>query len=120
VLQNHVLFHIAEEPPAEMASLLGMFQTSVPAVVKRRANELLNVVRDAVKRGLNFTKETGSVQSFGDDQEENVENANEEPRKGVTMLETELKSLEMVEESGSTNLWRSGVILPSFVFLYQS
>ncbi|KAF8802130.1 hypothetical protein BYT27DRAFT_7113139 [Phlegmacium glaucopus] len=108
VLQNHVLFHIAEQPPAEMASLLGMFQTSVPAVVKRRAKELLNVIREAVKQGLGFVKEPGSIQSFGDDQEEGVASMSEEPKKAVVMLETEMKSLEMVDESGGANLWGSG------------
>lgn len=113
-----MLFHIAEEPPAEMASLLRMFQTSVPAVVKRRAKELLNVIKEAVKRGLNLTKEVGSVQSVGEDQEEKVVSMNEEPSKGVTMLETEMKSLEMVGESGSTSLWRSGMIFPSFFIFH--
>jgi exosome complex exonuclease RRP6 len=107
-----VLFHIAEEPPAEMASLFRMFKTSVPAVVKRRAKELLNVIREAAKRGLNSTKEVGSVPSVGEDQEEKEVSMNEEPSKDVTMLETELKYLD---ESGSTSLWRSGMILPSFV-----
>ena len=114
-----MLFHIAEEPPAEMASLLGMFQTSVPAVVKRRAKELLNVVRAAVKRGLDLPKEPDSVQSIGDDQEGQAASTHGEPRKNVTTLETEMKSLEMAEEGGSTNLWRSGVILPSFVILHR-
>lgn len=103
-----MLFHIAEEPPAEMASLLGMFQTSVPVVVKRRAKELLNVIREGVKRGLNLAKDSGSVQSFGDDQEEEVVSTVGKPRKDV-MLETEIKSLEMVEESRTTNLWGSGM-----------
>jgi exosome complex exonuclease RRP6 len=114
-----VLFHIAEEPPAEMASLLGMFQTSVPVVVKRRAKELLNVIKEAVNRGLGLPKEPDSVQSIGDDQEGREASTNGKPRKDVTMLETEMKSLETVEEGGSTNLWRSGVILPSFVILHR-
>ena len=114
MLQNHVLFHIAEEPPAEMASLLRMFQTSVPAVVKRRAKELLNVIREAVKRGLNLTKVAG----VGEDQEEKVVSMDEEPSKNVTMLETEMKSLDMVDESGSTSLWRWGMILLSFVIFH--
>jgi exosome complex exonuclease RRP6 len=114
VLQNHVLFRIAEEPPAEMASLLRLFQTSVPAIVKRRAKELLNVIKEAVKRGLNLTKQAGSVQSV-EDQEEIVVSLNEVPTKEVTMLETEMKSLETADESGSTSLWGSGMIPPSFV-----
>lgn len=94
MLQNHVLFHIAEEPPAEMASLVNY--GTVSAVVKRRAKELLSVVREAVKRGLNLTK----------DQEEQVVRTRAEPRKDVTMLENEMKSLEM------GGLSKSGVILP--------
>ena len=114
-----MLFHIAEEPPAEMASLLRMFQTSVPAVVKRRAKELLNVIKEAVKRGLNLTKEAGSVQGVGEDQEEKVVSMNEEPSKDVTMLDAGMKSSEMVDESGSASLWRSGMILPSFVISHR-
>ena len=117
MLQNHVLFHIAEEPPAEMTSLLRMFQTSVPAVVKKRAKELLNVIREAVKRGLNLTEDTGSVQSVGEDQEEKMMSMNEEPSKHVTMLETEMKFLE--DESGSTSLWRSGMILHCLLFFTE-
>jgi exosome complex exonuclease RRP6 len=113
-----VLFHIAEEPPAEMTSLFRMFKTSVSAVVKRRAKELLNVIREAVKRGSNLTKEVGSVQSVGEDQEEKEVSMNEEPSKDVTMLETEY--LEMVDENGSTNLWRSGMILPHSSFFTES
>ena len=108
-----MLFHIAEEPPAEMTSLLRMFQASVPAVVKRRAKELLNVIREAVKRGLNLTK-------GGEDQEEKVVSMNEESSKNVTMLEKEVESLEMMEESGSMSLWGSGMILLSFVFFTES
>jgi len=109
-----MLFHIAEQPPAEMASLLGMFKTSVPAVVKRRAKELLYVVREAVKRGLSLAKEPSSVQCFGDDQEEEVvASTNGEPRKAV-LLASEVKSLEMVDES---NLWGSGMVFSSFINL---
>jgi exosome complex exonuclease RRP6 len=96
-----------------------MFQTSVPAVVKRRAKELLNVIREAVKRGLNLTKQAGSV-IIVDNQEEIVIGMNEEPGKDVTMLETEMKSLEMMDESGSTSLWGSGMVLPSFAFFTES
>lgn len=113
-----MLFHIAEEPPAEMASLFRMFKTSVPAVVKRRAKELLNVIREAVRRRPDLTKEVGSVESVGEGREEKEVSMSEEPSKDVTMLETELKHLEMADESGSTSLWRSGMILPSFVIFH--
>lgn len=72
------------------------------------------MIREAVKQGLSLTREPGSVHILGDDQEE----VNEEPRKDVTMLETEMKSLEMVGKSGSPNLWRSGMILSLFVMFW--
>jgi exosome complex exonuclease RRP6 len=113
-----VLFRIAEEPPAEMASLLKMFQTSVPAIVKRRAKELLNAIKEAVERGTNLTKEARSVQSVGEDQEGKVVSMNEEPSKDVTMSETEMKSSKMADESGSTSLWSSRMFLPSIVVFH--
>ena len=74
------------------------------------------LIGEAVKRGLNLTTEAGSrsVQSLGDDQ---VVSTNGEPRKDVTTLETGMKSLEMVEESGRTNLWRIGCE-PSLVYCF--
>ena len=111
-----MLFHIAEEPPADMASLLGMFQTSIPAVVKRRAKELLNVVKEAVKQGLILGKEAGLVQNIEDSQEEEVAVTSGEPKKDA---ETEMKSLEMVAESGGTNIWQPGIILFLFGILQR-
>ena len=35
-----------------MAALLGVFKSSVPALVRRRAKELLEVIREGVRRGL--------------------------------------------------------------------
>ncbi|XP_006462303.1 hypothetical protein AGABI2DRAFT_186278 [Agaricus bisporus var. bisporus H97] len=52
VLPNQYLFRIAEAPPGDLGNLLRLFGSSVPVVVKRRAKELLDVVRDAVKRSL--------------------------------------------------------------------
>ncbi|KAF9524119.1 hypothetical protein CPB83DRAFT_861782 [Crepidotus variabilis] len=52
ILQNHLLFLIAEQPPADITSLLRIFRSSVPPVIKRRAKELLSVIKEAVKRGL--------------------------------------------------------------------
>ncbi|KAF6747898.1 hypothetical protein DFP72DRAFT_918103 [Ephemerocybe angulata] len=54
VLPNHFLFTLAEAPPAEMNALLGMFRggQGVPGVVRRRAGELLAVVKEAVRIGL--------------------------------------------------------------------
>ncbi|KNZ78491.1 Exosome complex exonuclease rrp6 [Termitomyces sp. J132] len=49
VLANHFLFQLAEQPPADMAALLGVFR-SVPPVIRKYAKELLEVIRDCVKR----------------------------------------------------------------------
>lgn len=49
VLPNHYIFQIAERPPADMAALIGMFQ-SVPPVIKRRAKELFDVIKDCMKK----------------------------------------------------------------------
>ena len=51
-MPNQYLFQLAEQPPADMAALLGIFKSSVPALVRRRAKELLEVIREAVRRGL--------------------------------------------------------------------
>jgi len=52
VLPNHFLFTLAESHPADMTALLAIFRNNIPAVVKRRAKELLEVVKLGVKRGL--------------------------------------------------------------------
>ena len=48
VLPNHYLFQVAERVPADLAGLLGLFRP-VPPLVRVRANELLETIRDAVK-----------------------------------------------------------------------
>jgi exosome complex exonuclease RRP6 len=59
VLSNRFLFKLVEQPPADMAALLHAFP-STPPVVRRRSKELLDVIRDAVKRAL-----SGSVEGQG-------------------------------------------------------
>ncbi|KAJ7265982.1 hypothetical protein B0H12DRAFT_179215 [Mycena haematopus] len=51
VLPNHYLFQLAERPPADMATLLQMFQP-VPPVVRRRAKELFETIRACLQRHL--------------------------------------------------------------------
>ena len=51
VLSNRFVLKLVEQPPADMAALLHAF-SSTPPVVKRRAKELLDVIRGAVKKGL--------------------------------------------------------------------
>ncbi|KAF9468748.1 hypothetical protein BDZ94DRAFT_1304497 [Collybia nuda] len=54
VLPNHFLFQLAEHPPADMAALLKVFH-AVPPVIRRRAKELLDVIRDCLNRHLSRT-----------------------------------------------------------------
>jgi len=51
---------LVEKPPADMAALLFAF-SSMPPVVRRCAKELLDVIRDAVKKGLSSTAEEPGV-----------------------------------------------------------
>ena len=51
MLSNRFVFKLVEQPPADMAALLHAFP-STPPVVRRRAKELLDVIRDAVRKGL--------------------------------------------------------------------
>ena len=51
VLSNRFVFKLVDQPPADMAALLHAFP-STPPVVRRRAKELLDVIRGAVRRGL--------------------------------------------------------------------
>ena len=51
VLSNRFVFKLVDQPPADMAALLHAFP-STPPVVRRRAKELLDVIRDAVRIGL--------------------------------------------------------------------
>ena len=56
VLSNRLLLKLVEQPPADMAALLHAFP-STPPVVRRRSKELLDVIRDAVKRALSSSVE---------------------------------------------------------------
>jgi exosome complex exonuclease RRP6 len=51
VLPNHFLFQLAEQPPADLAALLKSFP-SVPPVIRRRAKELLDVIRGCLTSHL--------------------------------------------------------------------
>lgn len=51
MLPNHYLFTLAERTPGDMASLLSVFHP-VPPVIRRRAKELLDTIRDTIKKTL--------------------------------------------------------------------
>lgn len=48
VLPNHYVFQIAERVPADLPALLGIFRP-VPPLMRVKANELLDVIRDAAR-----------------------------------------------------------------------
>ncbi|KAK7464754.1 exosome nuclease subunit [Stygiomarasmius scandens] len=71
ILPNHHLFTIAESPPADVAALLRLFPgTNVPQVIRKRATELVSVIRNAVKGCLG---ETPSGQKQTKEQEPRLE-----------------------------------------------
>ena len=90
VWQNHVLFLLAEQPPADMAALVGIFRPSVPPLVKRRTKGLLSTIKDAVKRGLSMVQ----LDIRGAEEQKEPESA----KKGAVMLDAEMKAL--AEEKG--------------------
>jgi exosome complex exonuclease RRP6 len=92
VLQNHVLFLLAEQPPADMAALLGIFRSSVPPLVKRRMKELLSTIKVAVKRGMSMAQ----LINQGAEEQKETESA----KKDVVMLDAEMKAL--AEEKGAS------------------
>jgi HRDC domain len=47
VFPNHYLLKLAERPPENMASLKSFFQP-MPPIVRKRATELLGVIKDSV------------------------------------------------------------------------
>ncbi|KAF8148190.1 hypothetical protein B0H34DRAFT_737252 [Crassisporium funariophilum] len=112
VLQNHFLFQLAEQPPADMAALLSIFRSSVPPVVRRRAKELLDIVREAVKRGMALSQMPGQVVVVEEDTRAKIKPVN--ARKDVVMLDAELKTLEKVDGNGAAaTLWGTGPSRPT-------
>ncbi|KAM6493825.1 hypothetical protein JOM56_010186 [Amanita muscaria] len=49
VLPNHHLLQIMEQPPNNLAALLNTFPSNPPPVIRKRARELLDVIREALK-----------------------------------------------------------------------
>lgn len=104
VLPNQFLFRIAEAPPGDLAALLRLFGSSVPAVVKRRAKELLDAVRDAVKSSLGGGE--GEVRA------EKVESMKEKADTGVEVRE-EQAQVEQNPKESTEKLWGTSRLLPS-------
>ncbi|KAF9015850.1 hypothetical protein BDZ89DRAFT_435244 [Hymenopellis radicata] len=64
ILPNHFLFQLAESPPPDMPALLRIFH-SPPPVIKRRARELLDAIRDAVRAHFSAIQATGATEAVG-------------------------------------------------------
>jgi exosome complex exonuclease RRP6 len=105
VLQNHTLFLIAEQTPADMAALLSLFKPMVPHVVKKRAKELLNVITEAVKRGS-----SSGLDGSGTTNQKEADGS--EKADDVVMLDTEVLKLERESEKQDTaSIWRGLLLL---------
>ncbi|KAF9265330.1 hypothetical protein L218DRAFT_167220 [Marasmius fiardii PR-910] len=90
ILPNHLIFQLAEQPPADMAALLRVF-SSVPPLIRRKAKDLLDEIRQAVTAHLQGeTLPSASV---------------EEPRK-EEQVSAEIKEV-VISDSTQTRLWSS-------------
>jgi exosome complex exonuclease RRP6 len=105
-MPNQYLFQIAEQPPADMAALLGVFKSSVPALVRRRAKELLEVIREGVRRGLEG-KQVAKVE------EETNKTGSEVVAQDATSNEKMDVDLMPPQASSSQSFWGKGKSLAS-------
>ena len=111
MLQNHVLFLLAEQPPADMAALLGIFRSSVPPLVKRRMKELLGSIKDAVKRGMNM----GQLDNQGvSEQKVSEQKEPESAKKDVVMLDAEMKALVEEKDARQQQQEATGTAMENF------
>lgn len=103
MLQNHVLFTIAEQPPADMPALLAVFKSSVPPVVKKHIRNLLAVIREAVTRGLGHGEAKGQATLT------ETQTQTQDARKDVITLASEIKNLERMNIVQDNNdIWGHG------------
>jgi len=110
VLQNHSLFLIAEQPPADMASLFTLFKPSVPPVVKRRAKELLMIIAEAVKKSLSSTQPNVTESETSNTiQIEQVDKTGTQ-EDAVMELEAGVKNPDQ-ERREQKNIWGGGMFL---------
>ncbi|OBZ71400.1 Exosome complex exonuclease rrp6 [Grifola frondosa] len=96
VLPNHYLFSLAERPPADMAALLSVFRP-VPPVMRRRAKELLDAIRETVKRQLG-TSSSSAIAATTDE----LEHVNPESAK---LMDVDEKV--STDDVASLTLWSS-------------
>ena len=108
VLQNRSLFLMAEQPPADMATLLSLFKPTVPPLVKKRAKDLLSVITEAVKRGLSSSpvENSGSAKHAGG----RIEKVSNDSKKGGNSMMVDAE-VQNIERGGQTqqdlaSIWR--------------
>ncbi|KAJ3571226.1 hypothetical protein NP233_g3891 [Leucocoprinus birnbaumii] len=123
VMPNQYLFRIAESPPSDLGALLRVFGMQVPVVVKRRAKELVEVIREGVRKGLSQSQSTGDdagagagagAESGGEvkDTQEKEKEAEVEVKKPADSVRVEQISKETNEKLwGTTN--QNPLIQPS-------
>src|SRR6266403_461923 len=102
VLSNRFLFKLALQPPADMVALLRAF-SSTPAVVKRRAKELLDVIRGAVKKGLSGTVE---------EPKEHLPTVSPETTVAPSKMDVDVSSAPSQPVPQPTSVWSSNETLP--------
>jgi len=107
ILPNHFLFQLAEQPPADMASLLGLFRSSVPPVLKRRGKDLLDVIQARVKSGLALMN-GGDIIVEADREVEVLVNPDEN-----VIHEQEGVSLQLDSGGDNAKLWGKHEQMPS-------
>ncbi|OCH91136.1 hypothetical protein OBBRIDRAFT_753802 [Obba rivulosa] len=104
VLPNHALFALAERPPADMAALLALFRP-VPPVVRRRAQELLDTVRAAVKGALG---EPAAAPGVVAEVEAGAEAAVGSAESAGATVETEAMQVDAAASTNTDGLWSKG------------
>ncbi|EPQ54765.1 hypothetical protein GLOTRDRAFT_77494 [Gloeophyllum trabeum ATCC 11539] len=101
VLPNHYIFQLAEKPPADMAALLGSFQP-VPPVIRRRAKELLDGIKEVVKEALGTSAAKPAAVVTADESGATASAKRDEDDKMVGIEET---TAPEPSQAGPSRLW---------------
>jgi exosome complex exonuclease RRP6 len=92
VLPNHYLLQLAEQPPADMAALMRVFHP-VPPVVRVRAKEIMDVIREAVREALGPQLPGAPVEA---------------KEVSEPLIQVELAPEPMQVDSTAPSLWKAG------------
>ncbi|KAI9436590.1 hypothetical protein H4582DRAFT_1961889 [Lactarius indigo] len=101
MLSNRFVCKLVEQPPADMAALLHAFP-STPPVVRRRAKEMLDVIRSAVRKGMSGPAAPGEPTPVLPSE------VTPEPRKDV-----DVSSEHPTPAPASSSLWSHSKPLPT-------